>query len=784
MIQAECYPSDRWSSYVAPPVAVVPFRYPLVSGGPAMSNPRPRKAPTSYHSPASEYEPVLDGAWIWCPLKAEWRSNKPEERVRQRFILRLIRDYGYSQAQMDQERRTKHGRQSPKADIVIWSEEKDVADGRAPSIVVECKAEDVTIDPEDYEQGDSYARAIGEPCDFLVMHNDRETRFFKITRGLPGTREEIENIPSASDWADQSTIERIRKATKAFTRDEFRRLLRECHDILRDNHKLDPGRAFDAISKILFIKMWVERTGEHDRFTEEYLAEYSRIRRRNADEVLDDLFSDTKRYYSADDLFGAEDRLEISFATFKRIVGKLSRFDLSRTSDDVKGIAFESFLGQTFRGELGQFFTPRPIVDFMVEMLDPQEGEVVCDPASGSGGFLIRVFEHVRGRISNDIRLKKNAARADLAKRAKKEGWSEDALEARIDEALRELSEELDVGRQASRLWRTAHECIFGTDAEARAARTSKMNMIMHGDGHGGIHHHDGFVDVNGIFPGRFDVVLTNPPFGATVRKDQKVGDTAGSRVTSDPARIREYEGKFGTEYSLAHGRMSRAAEARAPILSLFDIGVDPVGAEAGSGKVRNSRPTEMLFLERCIDLLRPGGRLGIVLPDGVLNNPSNAWLRDYCESRAVLTAVVSIPMEVFASSDATVKTSLVFLRRFTQREETEWAEAVAGATAALAPQYERRRKEVEASFQTQMAEASGSKKTSLRAELRKEVKKLDGEEAEAVRAAARERFDYDVFMAIAESAGITATGDTGSRVPNDLPEIRDAFRAWVAGQS
>ena len=94
--------------------------------------------------------------------------------------------------------------------------------------------------------------------------------------------------------------------------------------------------------------------------------------------------------------------------SFEAIVKELEKYNLSTTSDDVKGIAFEQFLGRTFRGELGQFFTPRTVVDFMVDVLDPQEGEVICDPCCGSGGFLIKAFEYVRAQIEANIhRLKK-----------------------------------------------------------------------------------------------------------------------------------------------------------------------------------------------------------------------------------------------------------------------------------------------------------------------------------------------------------------------------------------
>ena len=88
---------------------------------------------------------------------------------------------------------------------------------------------------------------------------------------------------------------------------------------------------------------------------------------------------------------------------------------------------------------------------------------------------------------------------------------------------MKELQQTLDQDVRGSRMWNLANRCIYGTDANDRMARTSKMNMIMHGDGHGGVHHHDGFLNVNGIFDGRFDIILTNPPFGASVEPSDTV---------------------------------------------------------------------------------------------------------------------------------------------------------------------------------------------------------------------------------------------------------------------
>lgn len=177
---------------------------------------------------------------------------------------------------------------------------------------------------------------------------------------------------------------------------------------------MDSGSAFDTMSKILFIKMYVERSGLHGTYTVYFLDQREATRMPNQPAVHGGMFSQTKQYYLDDDLFTETDRLEISRFTFRRIVKKLERFDLSKTGDDVKGFAFEQFLSTTFRGGLGQYFTPRPVVEFIVNLLDPQEGEITCDPAAGSGGFLIRTFEHVRERTAADVQRQKDVARMEI----------------------------------------------------------------------------------------------------------------------------------------------------------------------------------------------------------------------------------------------------------------------------------------------------------------------------------------------------------------------------------
>jgi type I restriction enzyme M protein len=753
----------------------------------------------------------LEGEYVWAPLRHAWLEAKAEELVRQERIRVYHQEHGFALEQMVQERRTMHGHGSPKADILIAQSVEAARENRDWFLVEECKAGSGPIDPRDYFQGESYGRAVG--AEFLVMSNGRHVKPFRLVTGAPGTRIPLVRVPTLEDLEDPDRLAGLRRQTRAFSRDEFRKLLAEGHSILRDNHKMDPGRAFDQISKVLFIKLRFERSSRPQRFNRDLILEWKRVNGATDDTLVDRLFSQTKELFADQGLFDEDDRLEISLATLQRLVEKLEAFDLSATDDDIKGIAFERFLGQTFRGDLGQFFTPRPGTQFAVQMLDPQEGELMCDPASGTGGFLLEWVSVMREIIMGDIEAQKEVVREAIA------ALGDDAPEKRVelDAQLEALNRELDASDPSSRMGRAVRSC-YGVDAEPRAARTSKMNLVMHGADGVNQYHFDGLLDVGGVFEDRFDVVVTNPPFGATVGSDQLVGDTPQTRPESDPAKVRQIEGAYGAPGKAAHDRLVRAIGE--PILSVFDIGRDPVG-EPG-GRVRPARDTEKVFLERCLRLLKPGGRMAIVLPEGILNNPSNLWLRDYVETRARLLAVVSLPQAFFASANATVKTSIVFLQKLTSDEQAAWEAAAAQARREAAEAVAQERTALEEAFlprvdsyddPTVAAKAAeivrlveeGAPASAIRAakqqrrdlvtqerrqarksvekEFRQKSRELDDQEADLRRGRFRELVRHEVFFADVEHAGITATGITGDGVPNELPEVLQAYRAFRAGE-
>lgn len=707
----------------------------------------------------------IENNQIYSPIRDKWLVYKPEEEVRQRYVCRLVDSYGYGIKQMGEEVKvtnSQRGQGAARADIVIWRNEEDKRKGKNALIVVECKAENVTIRQADYFQGYNYAAWAG--AKFFVTTNLKETRIFKVVEdAMPKKLEEIADIPSADMVNDDKKIKAMLLQTKAFTRDEFSRLLFKCHNIIRNNDKLSPEAAFDEISKILFIKIRYERTNSGTQIfsKEEFLKQkkmYDAVKSKESPDYYQFLFNKTKEDFAKDHLFDENETIKIRENSFEQIVKELQVYNLSTTSDDVKGIAFEQFLGRTFRGELGQFFTPRTIVDFMVSVLDPQEGEYVCDPCCGSGGFLIRAFEYVREHIENEVEVRKEDVKKslftdDYSKLPKKE---QEKIDQKVIDAFSKMNYELDINNPMGRLRSLSFDCIYGTDANPRMARTAKMNMIMHGDGHGGVHHHDGLLNVNGIWEGRFDVILTNPPFGARIDKELKI--TEADRFT-DIEKIKAYEKRYGKEnYDNALKQVNDHIDQ--PILDLFQIG-------------KFSGLTEVLFIERCLNLLKPGGRMGIVLPEGVLNNTNLQKVRDFVESKAKILLIVSIPQDVFMAAGATVKPSLLFFKKFTENEAEEYNRIYIQASHEVEAKYDEEMTDIDAKLAKRGKEAlSKDEKKSLRARKKELVALIENE----IKVLVKERFDYVIPIAEVQKAGISTTG---AKIENELEPLEKEFTEY-----
>ncbi len=716
---------------------------------------------------------------IYSFIRNKYLETTPEEIVRQEFVCKLINEYGYSLEQMEEEKNltenSDRGTWKASADILVYKSEKDKLDWNNAFMVVECKAEQIKLTEKDYFQGANYARWSW--ASVLVVTNSKDNRYFEILPDkLPFSKRKISNIPHFSIINNSEKLKEELTKTTTMTRDDFVKLLLKCHNIIRNNDKLSPEAAFDEISKILFMKIRYERSQKDKIFSLDYYkkAREYHIENWNTNPLYQQLFELTKKEFEKDNLFEKNEILKIRENSFEAILRELQIYDLSNTSDDVKWIAFEKFLWRTFRGELGQFFTPRTIVNFMVEVLDPQEWELICDPACGSWGFLIKAFEYIRDQIQDDIERQKEEIQKkyfweapniknlnEITEEQKKqldefqEKINDKDLIEKSEKEIKKLEKQLELSKDRetvnTRIDKLSKTCIFGTDANPRMARVSKMNMIMHGDGHGWVHHNDWLLNVNWIFENRFDVILANPPFGSRVPKDLKIEEADKYK---DEAKKEYYIKKYWEEYERALEQVE------------WNIGKKLVGLY---DTWKFSTLTEVLFMERNLRLLKKWWRMWIVLPEWVLNNSNLQKVRDYFEWKAKILLITSIPQDVFIASWATVKPSLVFLKKFTEEEEQLYKTIS-----------EKAKKKIKLEFKEEL---QGLEKKAKNMKDKEEKKKLIGNlkdlrlrVEDKIKKRIKEEFNYTVPIAEVEKAWISTTW---KEIENELVPLVEEFSKY-----
>ena len=510
-----------------------------------------------------------------------YRFKDPEEQIRASYYVELIERYQYPETRIDLEVTVPRRIPSDFADIVVFDDDEQ----QIPYIVVECKKD--KISEAEFSQAIEQAfgnchSLFGDLCG-VVAGNTR--RFFEVKNhnSLERTQNIIADFPigygTVQEW-------RYKKGDPNWEllvveRTELIRALEKCHDTLWQGGRLTPTDAFDELAKLLFIKIRDEKKARQDGETYDFqIKTYER-----PESVAKRIKALYQQAQARDSEVFTED-IEIDDSQLFSVVNHLQGINLNETDLDVKGVAFERFLGNFFKGEIGQYFTPRKLVEFMVKMAPPHHEERVLDPACGSGGFLLHALDYIRAQASKFY--------------------------------------EPDTPKHYTHWHDFAEKQLFGIEVNDSIARVAKMNMIIHDDGHSNVIGNDALVGFDTLYTQHrefeketFDLILTNPPFGAVVKK------------------------------------------VESPYLDDYEL-----------GKGNASQKTEILFLERCFDFLKSGtGKLAIILPDGILTNSSLQYVRDYIEGRFQILAVVSLPQTAFSHYGAGVKTSILFLRKFSDEE-------------------------------------------------------------------------------------------------------------------
>lgn len=506
--------------------------------------------------------------------------KNPEEKVRASYFAELVLDYDYPAKRIDFE--TPVPRRTPKdrGDIVVYEDDEL----KKPYIIIECKKDGVT----DAEFKQAIEQAFGNANSLRgkyasVIAGTTKTAF-DVAGFKPSEREKnvIADIPRRYGKTPKYRFIKgePEKELKVVSKDELISALQKCHDTVWQGGRLAPTTAFDEISKLLFCKLRDEKLTKRGEAYKFQIGTYE-----SADEIydrIDTIYQAAKKEDS--EVFKEDIRLEPR--VIYNVVEHLQALAINKIDLDTKGIAFEKFMEDFFKGRMGQFFTPREIIRFCVKMLSPQRSDLILDPACGSGGFLLNTLDAVREYADKNY--------------DEKEAWEH---------------------------WHNfAMHNLYGIEINDQIARVCKMNMIIHDDGHTNVistdslRNFDEISDIHkGFKPGQFDLILTNPPFGATVKSTEK-------------------------DY-----------------LDKYELGKD-----------KKNQKTEIMFIERCINFIKPKmGKIAIVLPDGILTNSSLQYVRDFLMEKCQLLAVVSLPQFAFTHYGAGVKSSLVFLRRKGEKEKS-----------------------------------------------------------------------------------------------------------------
>lgn len=330
------------------------------------------------------------------------------------------------------------------------------------------------------------------------------------------------------------------------------------------------------------------------------------------------IFDAVKKRYPT--IFDSNDRIKLQPRSLAYIVGELQRYSFLDTNIDVKGKAYEELVGANLRGDRGEFFTPRNIQRMAVRMIDLKPGEKILDPCCGTGGFLVIAMNEMIQRL-----------RADMP------SIVSEGMRSGLNELIQEL----------------ARQCFFGTDINPDLVKATKMNMVMNNDGSGNIlrqdsllHPHEwegqfrkDFAKALGIDPdslrgpkdlAHFDVITTNPPFGSKL-------------PIKDRETLSQY--KLGHVWKPKDGRVWARTE-----------------------DLQGSVPPEILFIERCWQLLKPGGRLAIVLPDAILGAPGLLYVRYWMLTHCKIIASIDLHPDTFQPRNGT-QTSVLLLQRKTDEE-------------------------------------------------------------------------------------------------------------------
>lgn len=544
-----------------------------------------------------------------CKNNARRKLCNHEEFVQATAYLKLIIDYNYSPLNISVNENVQIGSSIKEPDILVYNETNSKI-----LIVVECKEEQINERQFQVAVDQAYSYAHSLASQYIWVTSGIKDEYFEIVELYPVERISISDIPKRAGRVERYKYVKGVREPQAGTQAELRQKFKSAHDALWGGGALAPTTAFDELDKLIFCKIWDEKWRDNAPKTKgepfafqiiSYPEDKDDKQNLKAKTELEKRVRELYEHGRKKDPEVFKDDIKLDKHKIYTVVQYLQDINLSRTDLDAKGVAFQSFMGEFFRGDFGQFFTPNPIVEFIVNSINIDKDWKVLDTSCGSGGFLLHALKAIRDEAN--------------------EKYGENAESASWKDYWHEFAE----------------KHLFGIEINEQISRVAKMNMIIHDDGHTNIITNDGLNNNKTLEienrnlkfqDGTFDLIMTNPPFGSTIKAD---------------------EVNYYKEYELFEKNLG--------ITEIKDRIVD----DDNKNKWRTSQITEVLFLERCYKYLNEeNGYLAIVIPDGILTNTTSQYVRDWIVEHFKILAVVSLPQHTFSHVRAGVKSSVLFLKK------------------------------------------------------------------------------------------------------------------------
>ena len=667
-------------------------------------------------------------------------------------FLQLILIYKYPVEHIRQFVTVQMGTATKEADIIVYSDDSL----KSPLIVTECKNAYVSELEFKRAADQAVSYAVAEGGRYVWITSKIKNEYFEIPAKKPKDRITIPDVPQygvtelarfkfAVNGGTTKNGQKLFPLEKV-SAEELTRRFEQAHQALWGGGELNPSEAFDELDKLIFCKLWDERKLRKD--GEPYDFQVITVKPKNdSDEekrkaneaTTQNLFERLKKLYEEGRKKDPEvfrDGIRLNAYKARTVVSYLESISLSDTDLDSKGRAFETFMGSFFRGDFGQYFTPREIVKFMVDALPITNESLVLDTSCGSGGFLLHALDKVRKEAD--------------AYYPKQIGPPE--------------------GAQHHRHWHDfAQNNLYGIEINEQIARTAKMNMILHDDGHTNVITADGLVPADdvrektknqGFKYDRYDFIITNPPFGSTVKQTEK-------------AYMNQY--RLATREVDWLNPRSKAAE-------------------------RPGQNTEILFIEQCWNYLTAGGYLAVVIPDGILTNASLQYVRDEIEDLYRIVAVVSLPQIAFINTGAGVNSSVLFLKKHTAietkhiKDMKQKLKDIIRAKEKLEQHLDTIEREKKAALKElrerpefAMVDVKALKEDTVYTDAVKEITARFAEQADDLRTRLTDIYeerrnkslpDYSILMAIAEDIGYDSVGRR-TKV-NELDDITRVLSRFI----